>query len=132
MSEHLRGRLVLDDGEVLGDLRVDDDGCIAAIEPDGTAPVGTIVLPGFIDVHVHGWGGHDAMGGPQALSGMARGLAARGVTAVVFLGLAGWFAHCTFVSGRGRGGEALEYAFLTIAWFWLLSLQKLNSKPSWP
>ena len=39
-----------------------------------------IVVPGFIDVHVHGWGGHDAMGGTDALSGMARALAGRGVT----------------------------------------------------
>ncbi len=40
----------------------------------------TYLAPGFIDVHVHGWGGHDAMGDPAALDGMARALARRGVT----------------------------------------------------
>ena len=39
-----------------------------------------IVAPGFIDVHVHGWGGHDATGDADALSGMARALLRRGVT----------------------------------------------------
>ena len=38
------------------------------------------VAPGFVDVHVHGWGGHDAMGDAAALDGMARALLRRGVT----------------------------------------------------
>ena len=80
MTETISGRLVLDDGEAVGHLHVDDDGRIAAIEPAGTAPRDALVVPGFIDVHVHGWGGHDAMGGSEALAGMARALAARGVT----------------------------------------------------
>ena len=80
MTEMIGGRLVLDDGELVGALSVGDDGRIATIEPDGTAPSDVLVVPGFIDVHVHGWGGHDAMGGHEALSGMARALAARGVT----------------------------------------------------
>jgi N-acetylglucosamine-6-phosphate deacetylase len=73
------GRLVLDD-------RVDDgrivieDGRIVAIEP-GPVPDGTgYVAPGFVDVHVHGWGGHDAMGDAGALDGMARALLRHGVT----------------------------------------------------
>ena len=80
MTETIAGRLVLDDGEVLGRLTIGDDGRIAAIEADGSASADTLVVPGFIDVHVHGWGGHDAMGGIEALSGMARALAGRGVT----------------------------------------------------
>jgi N-acetylglucosamine-6-phosphate deacetylase len=79
MTETVSGRLVLDDGELPGRLTL-EDGRIAAVEPDDSADREVIVVPGFIDVHVHGWGGHDAMGGPQALSGMARALAARGVT----------------------------------------------------
>jgi N-acetylglucosamine-6-phosphate deacetylase len=38
------------------------------------------IAPGFVDVHVHGWGGHDAMGDVAALDGMARALLRRGVT----------------------------------------------------
>ena len=38
------------------------------------------IAPGFVDVHVHGWGGHDAMGGRAALDGMARALLRAGVT----------------------------------------------------
>jgi N-acetylglucosamine-6-phosphate deacetylase len=79
------GRLVLDDRVVAGRLVV-EDGLIADIEvneagPDGQGPSdGPFIAPGFVDVHVHGGGGHDAMAGPAALDGMARHLLARGVT----------------------------------------------------
>jgi len=73
------GRLVLDDGIVPGHLRV-EAGRIVAVEPDPGAPTDVLVAPGFVDVHVHGWGGHDAMGGRDALDGMARALARHGVT----------------------------------------------------
>jgi N-acetylglucosamine-6-phosphate deacetylase len=80
MTEIVSGRLILEDGEVLGRVSVDDDR-IAAIESDHAAGDGEVlIVPGFIDVHVHGWGGHDAMGGAEALTGMARALAGRGVT----------------------------------------------------
>lgn len=40
-----------------------------------------IVAPGFIDVHIHGYGGHDASEGTEeAISDMAKKLASRGVT----------------------------------------------------
>ena len=74
------GQLVIGDGVTPGYVLV-EDGRIAAVEPDPGAPADVIVVPGFIDVHVHGWGGHDAMAGPEALDGMARALARRGVTA---------------------------------------------------
>ncbi len=79
MPEKLHGRLVTDDGELRGAIVV-EDGVISALEPDMSVDDSTIIVPGFIDVHVHGWGGHDAMGGADALSGMARALASRGVT----------------------------------------------------
>jgi N-acetylglucosamine-6-phosphate deacetylase len=42
---------------------------------------GAIVAPGYVDVHVHGSAGHDAMDGTrEAIDGMARFLATRGVT----------------------------------------------------
>jgi N-acetylglucosamine-6-phosphate deacetylase len=73
------GRLVLPDEVVPGHILVEGER-IVGLEPDAAAPDGPFILPGFIDVHVHGWGGHDAMGGREALTGMARALAARGVT----------------------------------------------------
>lgn len=73
------GRLVLPDEVVIGHLVV-EDGRIAAIEPDPRAGAEVTIVPGFVDMHVHGWGGHDAMGGRADLDGMARALARRGVT----------------------------------------------------
>jgi len=43
-----------------------EDGRIAAVEEDPSASgawADVTIAPGFIDMHVHGWGGHDAMGG---------------------------------------------------------------------
>jgi len=76
------GRLVLEDRIAAGRL-VFEDGRIAAVElDDAAAPDGSpFVAPGFVDVHVHGWGGHDAMGDTAALDGMARDLLRHGVTA---------------------------------------------------
>jgi N-acetylglucosamine-6-phosphate deacetylase len=77
----LPGRLVLDDRVAPGRLTI-EDGLIAAIELDDAATTseGPYLAPGFVDVHVHGWGGHDAMGDRAALDGMARRLLRRGVT----------------------------------------------------
>ncbi len=41
---------------------------------------GPLLAPGLIDVHVHGWGGHDGTGDAEALSGMARALLRQGIT----------------------------------------------------
>ena len=74
------GRLVLDD-RVAGGRMTIEDGRIAAIAlDDGPAVDGPYIAPGFVDVHVHGWGGHDAMGDRAALDGMARSLLRHGVT----------------------------------------------------
>ena len=75
----VRGRLVLDDAIVPGRLHI-EDGVIAAVETDVAEIGGPLVTPGFVDVHVHGWGGHDAMGTREDLDGMARALLRRGVT----------------------------------------------------
>jgi len=79
----IAGRLVLDDEIVRGRLVV-EDGVIAAIEVDGATAADDrdipYIAPGFVDVHVHGWGGHSAMGSSEDLDGMARALLRRGVT----------------------------------------------------
>ncbi len=45
---------------------------------DGSAP---LLLPGFIDLHLHGGGGHDVMGGGDAAAHIARTHARHGTTA---------------------------------------------------
>jgi len=78
--------MVLDDRIAPGRVRI-EDGWIASVELDEPPPSGAastadlpFIAPGFVDVHVHGGGGHDAMGGAGALDGMARHLLRHGVT----------------------------------------------------
>jgi N-acetylglucosamine-6-phosphate deacetylase len=74
------GRLVLDDQVAPGWIEI-EDGEIVGVELDPRAgDRAALIAPGFVDLHVHGWGGHDAMGGPKALDGMARQLLRHGVT----------------------------------------------------
>jgi N-acetylglucosamine-6-phosphate deacetylase len=98
----VRGRLVLDDRIVVGRLAI-EDGWIAAVDleaeadpdaghdPDaaGSPDAGDLpfIAPGFVDVHVHGWGGHDAMGTAADLDGMARALLRHGVTSFLPTGV---------------------------------------------
>ena len=82
MREVVEGRLVLADDVVPGRLVV-EDGWIAdvVIDPGNAAwAAGPLLAPGLIDVHVHGWGGHDCTGDAEALSGMARALLRQGIT----------------------------------------------------
>jgi N-acetylglucosamine-6-phosphate deacetylase len=85
-AEILEGRLVLDDRVATGRIRV-EDGLIVAVDASdapgaspSTAADLSFIAPGFVDLHVHGGGGHDAMGGHDALDGMARHLLRHGVT----------------------------------------------------
>jgi N-acetylglucosamine-6-phosphate deacetylase len=77
------GCLVLDDRIATGRITI-EDGRIATVDLDADVESGVAdgpyIAPGFVDVHVHGWGGHDAMGDRAALDGMARSLLRRGVT----------------------------------------------------
>jgi N-acetylglucosamine-6-phosphate deacetylase len=78
----LRGNLLLPTGWVRGLVsfgeRIASIEGIATAEPDGNAPY---VLPGFIDLHVHGGGGRDLMEGAAALAEVARLHARHGTTA---------------------------------------------------
>ena len=86
-ATEVRGRLVLDDRVVAGRLRIEGDR-IAAVELVDEADAGApLIAPGFVDVHVHGWGGHDAMGGTADLDGMARALLRHGVTSFLPTGI---------------------------------------------
>ena len=75
----VRGRLVLEEHVRPGRVVV-RDGWIADVELEAAPAGGPYVVPGFVDVHVHGRGGHDAMGPDGALDGMARALLRHGVT----------------------------------------------------
>jgi N-acetylglucosamine-6-phosphate deacetylase len=59
MSDNdLIGRIVTPEGVVDGTLRLADNGVIGAITPGPVAPDAPWFVPGFIDMHCHGGGGH--------------------------------------------------------------------------
>jgi N-acetylglucosamine-6-phosphate deacetylase len=75
---------VLDDIVAVGRVTIEDDR-IAQVDLDAGDDPGSgselpYLAPGFVDVHVHGWGGHSAMGSTDDLEGMARALLRHGVT----------------------------------------------------
>lgn len=89
MIRDLKGRIVTPAGVVEGVLRIGADGRIAAVEGshiaaerarDGGAP---LLLPGFIDLHVHGAAGRDVMEGGDAALQVARRHAQHGTTALL-------------------------------------------------
>jgi N-acetylglucosamine-6-phosphate deacetylase len=66
-----------------------DEGLIVEVKPSGSAPGGTsnfafhghYIVPGFIDVHVHGVEGADTLSGERPVAEIARRLPKFGVTA---------------------------------------------------
>lgn len=83
----VEGRLVLDDVVATGRITIGDER-IVTVELDETlSPDGPIIAPGFVDVHVHGWGGHDAMGDVHALDGMSEALLRHGITSFLPTGV---------------------------------------------
>ncbi len=89
----ITGEIVTPDGVVSGGaLTIDDSGTIAEVAPTRTAAArsadidapGFLVLPGFVDVHVHGGGGADFMHGtPDAVRRVARTHARFGTTGLL-------------------------------------------------
>ena len=84
------GDLVLPNGILTGASLIIEGGRIAAIEPTSRTDVGgaTIVdtrecyvVPGFIDVHVHGVEGHDTLDSGEPVAAIASRLPRYGVTA---------------------------------------------------
>jgi N-acetylglucosamine-6-phosphate deacetylase len=76
----LSGRLVLPDVVTRGHLEVEGSSIVAIQADESVDTDAPYFAPGFADIHVHGWGGHSAMGDEAALDGMARALLKRGVT----------------------------------------------------
>jgi N-acetylglucosamine-6-phosphate deacetylase len=74
------GRLVLTDRLVQGQIEIEGN-TIVSVQPDESVlPEAPYIAPGFVDIHVHGWGGHSAMGDDAALTGMSQALLRHGVT----------------------------------------------------
>ncbi len=98
------GRLVLDDRVEAGVIVV-EDGLITSVQfqDAGQGPELPFVAPGFVDVHVHGWGGHDAMGDAAALDGMSRSLLWHGVTSFLPTAVTAPFPALIEFADRVRG-----------------------------
>ena len=83
------GDVVLPDRIQKGGSVILSEGKIAAIEAGSVDPSGaqiidasdSFIVPGFIDVHVHGVDGHDTLDGGNVVSQIARALPRFGVTA---------------------------------------------------
>jgi N-acetylglucosamine-6-phosphate deacetylase len=76
----LEGLVVTPDGIVRGRIEVDQ--AVRSVTPTETAPERWI-LPGFIDVHVHGGGGADTMDGAEGVRALARFHARHGTTSIL-------------------------------------------------
>jgi N-acetylglucosamine-6-phosphate deacetylase len=76
----LEGHVVTPDGIVRGRIEVDET--VRAVTPTEGAPERWI-LPGFIDVHVHGGGGADTMDGAEGVRALARFHARHGTTSLL-------------------------------------------------
>ena len=80
----LHGHILTPDGWVFGRLRF--DALIVAVEPlevDGVPNDAPRILPGFVDLHVHGGGGGDVMDGEHGLRLMTAVHARHGTTSLV-------------------------------------------------
>lgn len=77
----LEGRILTPAGWIRGRLRA--GAAIHAIEEDGKARTDRLILPGFIDLHVHGAGGADIMEGGDAARKVARLHARHGTTSML-------------------------------------------------
>ncbi|HKI56492.1 MAG TPA: amidohydrolase family protein [Trueperaceae bacterium] len=93
MSDRLEGVLALPGGLARGSIEYDDVILGIDAEPLGAGDTslleevrggdGRIVLPGFIDPHVHGGGGGDTMDGPEGVRTLARFHLSHGTTTLL-------------------------------------------------
>jgi len=89
VTRSLQGRILTPAGLVEGSLRIAAGGRIEAVEGVPIAgerardPGAPLLLPGFIDLHVHGGAGRDIMEGGDAALQVARQHAQHGTTALL-------------------------------------------------
>lgn len=101
------GDIVLPDRILTDASLIIDQGRIVAIDTARGAPAGasvvnvqeSYVVPGFVDVHVHGVEGHDTLDGAGSIAAIASRLPRYGVTA---------FCPTTVACGPGELAAALE------------------------
>lgn len=85
----IQGHILTPSGFVLGELTMDAQGRVAGVsgQPVSEARVRDallpIVMPGFIDLHVHGGGGRDVMDGGDAIGTVAVQHAQHGTTSLL-------------------------------------------------
>lgn len=113
----LEGSIYTPKGWVTG--RVDiSDGVISSVGGQalatGAKPKGPFVIPGFIDLHVHGGGGFDWQGGEEGVRGLVRYHTSQGTTAMAPTSAIGpvpvietALAAITSITGARRSGEAV-------------------------
>lgn len=85
----IKGHILTPQGFVAGVIEFGADGRIARIEGDAIDAERAresgqpLVLPGFVDLHVHGGGGHDIMEGGQSAAEVAALHASHGTTSLL-------------------------------------------------
>lgn len=80
MSQELTGRFLLEAG--LTDATVRFGKYIEEIRPASALAGGPVIVPGFVDAHVHGGGGGDTMDGAAGVRTMARFHLSHGTTTI--------------------------------------------------
>src|SRR6478735_150689 len=81
----LKGNILTTDGWIHGSIRF-ENGRVTALEGERVDPSindAPYILPGFIDLHVHGGGGRDIMEGGDAAQTVARLHAQHGTTSLL-------------------------------------------------
>ncbi|WP_460366834.1 amidohydrolase family protein, partial [Actinocorallia lasiicapitis] len=126
MSTYTNARLVTPAGVLDGGWLTTENGTITGLGQgprEGRDLGGAYLVPGFVDIHVHGGGGHSAMTSKEAIRSAAAFHRGRGTTTLLAslvtadLGLlaeaAGWIADLTeegVVAGGHFEGPFLSHA----------------------
>ena len=80
-TTHLDGRILTPEGWRAGRLTFAER--IEQLAPRDAVPEDSFILPGFVDLHVHGGGGADCMAGEAAVRTLARFHAGHGTTSLL-------------------------------------------------